>query len=120
MVTVLVHAAAQRLGGPVKAELLAEAKKALCAHLSEGLARSGVDEELPLATMCEHAVETFKLHMNERQKQMLAKIGGADYAVDLQNCILAFAGRVLLRQVRCCSLSFALDRRDRSAPCVAR
>lgn len=84
----------------MRQELLVESSGALAKHLEAGLRSSGVEGPLALDALSEQVVDNFKEHMNDRQKAMLAKMTGADYAVDLQNCILAFAGRVLLRQAR--------------------
>jgi len=51
-----------------------------------------------LAQVATAAVENFKSQLPEEARAILAKSGDKDFALDMQNIILAFAGRVLLRK----------------------
>jgi len=55
-------------------------------------------DDAAIAAVADSAVEYYKQMLPEESKQMLAKSGDKDFALDMQNIILAFAGRVLLRK----------------------
>ena len=99
----------QELGGAVKQSLFAAAPAALAEHLRALLAAyPGAPAADALDALCAGAVEAFKGHLSESAQTMLHESSTVDYAVDVQNAILAFAGRVLLRG---CDLRFVRGRR---------
>ena len=99
----------QELGGAVKAALFLSAPRTLASYLAPLLAAypSAPSEEALLA-ICQAVVEGFKGMLSEAAKSVLASADGVDYAVDIQNAILAFAGRVLLKG---CDLRFERGKR---------
>merc|ERR1719502_1809221 len=58
---------------------------------------ASVDREA-VASIAAAAVEKFEEELSDAAKSILAQSGDKDFAVDIQNIILAFAGRVLLRK----------------------
>ena len=90
------------LGGEVKAGRFVAAPKQLAAVLAEGLDGYGVPAAA-VAAAAAAAVEAFKRRLSRRAASMLADDISKDYALDVQDCILAFAGRVLLHG---CDLRF--------------
>ena len=95
----------QELGGAVKASLFLNAPKSLASLLAPSLAMyaDAPPSEEALTKMCEGVVAAFKELLSDASKSILASADGVDYAVDVQNAILAFAGRVLLKG---CDLRF--------------
>ena len=99
----------QEIGGAIHAGLYAAAPQTLADHLSPLLAPyPDAPAGAALVGVCAGAVEAFKGLLSAAQAELLAQSSGVDYCVDIQNCILAFAGRVLLRG---CDLRFERGRR---------
>ncbi|EOD31788.1 putative ABC transporter [Emiliania huxleyi CCMP1516] len=85
--------------GKLSTSLLAEAPQRLAAELvplAVAVGATSLAEKLP--PVCEAAVEAFVEQLPLRAQQVLTSSDGKDYLVDVQNCILAFAGRVLLKK----------------------
>jgi elongation factor 3 len=99
----------QELGGAVQQSLFLAAPSTLANYLATWLkAYPDAPTAEGLGELCAGAVELFKSLLSESAKTLLAQSSGADYCVDVQNAILAFAGRVLLRG---CDLRFERGRR---------
>ena len=94
----------QELGGAIKQSLFAAAPLLLNAYLTPHLKLyPNAPTSEGLNRVCTAAVEAFKDLLSESGKALLQQSTCVDYAVDVQNAILAFAGRVLLRG---CDLRF--------------
>ena len=94
----------QELGGAIKQCLFAAAPSTLKAYLTHQLKPyPNTPTSEGLSPLCTAAVKGFEGLLSERSKALLQQSTGVDYAVDVQNAILAFAGRVLLRG---CDLRF--------------
>jgi len=89
----------EKLGGVVRVQYFKDAVPMLAEWMVTCIAGyvPGVDREA-IATAAAAAVEKFKDELSEAAKAILAESGDKDFAVDIQNIILAFAGRVLLRK----------------------
>ena len=94
----------QELGGQAKISYLYAAPYTMSKWLSPILGEyAGVPGADDLHALGTHAVAAFRERMSAQQKAILDSADGKDYAVDIQNAILAFAGRVLLKG---CDLRF--------------
>ena len=85
--------------GPISPSLISSAPAALIAEIAPIASlygSAGIDAALP--SLSEDAVQAFALRLPARSQRVIATSDGKDYLVDVQNCILAFAGRVLLRK----------------------
>ena len=94
----------------VKHTYFAEAPAKLAAHLQPLLSAHAPAPAASdvLTAVCVPAVAKFKALLSADAEAILSSSDGKDYAVDVQNAILAFAGRVLLRG---CDLRFERGRR---------
>ena len=99
----------QLLGGAVKVEYFVAAPKQLEALLRPMLApyvaapATAPLDSAALGPICEAAVSAFRSRLSDQAASILQSADGKDYAIDVQNAILAFAGRVLLKG---CDLRF--------------
>ena len=101
----------QELGGAAKLSYLQQAPQTLSTMVLPRLlpyAAGGGDAAAALAPACAAAVADFRERMSSEAKALLTSADGKDYGVDVQNAILAFAGRVLLKG---CDLRFERGRR---------
>jgi elongation factor 3 len=99
----------QNLGAEVQRARFDAAPAELASLLTPILAPyPSAPSEAALASSCGAAISTFSERLSDAAKAILNTDDGADYAVDVQNAILAFAGRVLLRG---CDLRFQRGRR---------
>ena len=88
----------EKLGGVVRVQYFRDAVPMAAQWLTTNLTgRVELDEAKTLA-VANAAVEKFKEELSEAAKKILADSGDKDFALDIQNIILAFAGRVLLRK----------------------
>ncbi len=90
------------LGGAVKLALFDSAPGKLAQLFGEELKGYQVSASA-VAEAAAAAVACFRERLSESAQTILADAGDRDYALDVQNCILAFAGRVLLKG---CDLRF--------------
>ena len=88
----------EKLGGVVKVQFFKDAVGMLGEHVTAILSGYGALDAAKLTSAGEAAVATFKEELSEDAKRILVESGDKDFAVDIQNIILAFAGRVLLRK----------------------
>ena len=93
----------QELGGQAKISYLHATPYTLAKWLSPVLSPYTAATTEALHSLGGDAVAAFRERMSEQQKAILNSADGKDYAVDIQNAILAFAGRVLLKG---CDLRF--------------
>ena len=89
----------EKLGGVVRVAYFRDAHTQLEAWLSDNLEGvcGGIDAAQLKATAAS-AVDAFKSHLSSEAQQILSDSNDKDFALDMQNIILAFAGRVLLRK----------------------
>eukprot|EP00308_Calcidiscus_leptoporus_P024138 CAMPEP_0119354166 /NCGR_PEP_ID=MMETSP1334-20130426/3204_1 /TAXON_ID=127549 /ORGANISM="Calcidiscus leptoporus, Strain RCC1130" /LENGTH=1441 /DNA_ID=CAMNT_0007367649 /DNA_START=67 /DNA_END=4392 /DNA_ORIENTATION=- len=87
-----------KLGGVVRVKYFEEAVPQATEWISSNLAGVVDLGEGAVAGVAREAVERFKEELSESAKKILADSGDKDFALDMQNIILAFAGRVLLRK----------------------
>jgi hypothetical protein len=90
------------LGGAVNSTLFDSAPAKLAALLAEELAGYQAAAPGPTAAAATAAVGVFRTLLSASAQSILAD-DARSYALDVQNCILAFAGRVLLKG---CDLRF--------------
>jgi len=88
----------ERLGGVVRVQNFRHAVPATEQWVSSIVEPYATAEGGALAQVATAAVENFKSQLPEEARAILAKSGDKDFALDMQNIILAFAGRVLLRK----------------------
>ena len=89
----------EKLGGVVRVQNFKDAVGELATWIVSGVeAFAGGDAAGASASLSGEAVELFKEMLSDSAKAILAQSGDKDFAVDIQNIILAFAGRVLLRK----------------------
>eukprot|EP00967_Tisochrysis_lutea_P016134 scaffold18191_cov25-Tisochrysis_lutea.AAC.1 len=88
----------EKLGGVVRVQYFRDAVPQLAEWLSSSLSGIVAVDAAGVTAVAEAAVEKFREELPEESRQMLAKSGDKDFALDMQNIILAFAGRVLLRK----------------------
>jgi len=89
----------EKLGGVVRVQNFIDAVKELATWFVSNIeAFVGGDAAADAAAVSGKAVELFKDMLSDSAKAILAQSGDKDFAVDIQNIILAFAGRVLLRK----------------------
>ena len=87
----------EKLGGVVRVQLFKEAVPMVTEWMTTNI--SGYVADVPdLTPVSTATVEKFKDELSDTAKAILAESGDKDFAVDIQNIILAFAGRVLLRK----------------------
>ena len=88
----------QQLGGAAKPAYMLAAPRRLAELLATCIAPyGGAPPSDALDALGRAAVDKFREHMSEQARAILESADGKDYAVDVQNAILAFAGRVLLK-----------------------
>ena len=88
----------EKLGGVVRVKYFRDAVPLIEEHLSRNL-RDLVDVDADaLRSVATSAVDTFKSLLSDDARAILEASGDKDFALDMQNIILAFAGRVLLRK----------------------
>lgn len=88
----------EKLGGVVRVQFFRNAVPQLAEWITSCLVGVvSVDAEGVTASAAA-AVDKYREELPEESQQMLAKSGDKDFALDMQNIILAFAGRVLLRK----------------------
>jgi len=88
----------EKLGGVVRVQYFREAVPMVTEWISAEIRGVVEVDDAAIAAVADSAVEYYKQMLPEESKQMLAKSGDKDFALDMQNIILAFAGRVLLRK----------------------
>ena len=89
----------EKLGGVVRVQNFIDAVKELAAwFVSNTEAFVSGDAAADAAAVSGKAVELFKDLLSDSAKAILVQSGDKDFSVDIQNIILAFAGRVLLRK----------------------
>ena len=88
----------EKLGGVVRVKYFRDAVPACADWLAENTSSLVPGEQADLTAVAAAAVEKFKEMLSEPAKEILAASGDKDFALDIQNIILAFAGRVLLRK----------------------
>lgn len=93
----------QELGGQAKIAYLHATPYTLAKWLAPLLRPYAAPSTEALHSLGGEAVAAFRERMSDQQKAILDSADGKDYAVDIQNAILAFAGRVLLKG---CDLRF--------------
>ena len=89
----------EKLGGVVRVQLFKDAVPMLGDWIVTNL--QGYIASLDMAEVAKiagAAVSKFEEELSEAAKKILNESGDKDFAVDIQNIILAFAGRVLLRK----------------------
>ena len=89
----------EKLGGVVRVQNFKDAVGELATWIVSSVeAFASGDAAAESAAVSGKAVELFKEMLSDSAKAILAQSGDKDFAVDIQNIILAFAGRVLLRK----------------------
>ena len=89
----------EKLGGVVRVQNFIDAVTELAAwFVSNTEAFVSGDAAADAAAVSGKAVELFKELLSDSAKAILVQSGDKDFSVDIQNIILAFAGRVLLRK----------------------
>lgn len=92
----------ERLGGVVRVQYfedaVGEAAQWISNNVNELVGGEGGCESDKVRGVASAAVELFKSMLSDEAKAILADSGDKDFALDMQNIILAFAGRVLLRK----------------------
>ena len=99
----------QQLGGAAKPAYMLAAPKQLSQLLAASVAPYEANPPSDaFDALARRAVGAFRDRMSEQARAILESADGKDYAVDVQNAILAFAGRVLLKG---CDLRFERGQR---------
>jgi len=88
----------EKLGGVVRVQFFIDAVGMAADWIEANLGGLASVERAALEAIGHGAVELFKEHLSEAAKRILGDSGDKDFALDIQNIILAFAGRVLLRK----------------------
>ncbi|KAL1526637.1 hypothetical protein AB1Y20_015341 [Prymnesium parvum] len=88
----------EKLGGVVRVQYFVDAVGEVTEWITTNIApHVEVNAEL-VAKLAHDEVELFKTMLSDAAKAILEESGDKDFAIDMQNIILAFAGRVLLRK----------------------
>jgi len=88
----------EKLGGVVRYKYFVDAVGQLSGWITSNLGGLVSVDAGKISAVAEAAVEKFKAELSEEARKILADSSDKDFAVDMQNMILAFAGRVLLRK----------------------
>uniref|UniRef100_A0A7S2CNH5 Elongation factor 3 n=1 Tax=Haptolina brevifila TaxID=156173 RepID=A0A7S2CNH5_9EUKA len=88
----------EKLGSVVRVQYFKDAVGLAADWLESNLSGIVTVNRDSLTAIADSAVELFKDMLSEVAKSILADSGDKDFALDIQNIILAFAGRVLLRK----------------------
>jgi len=88
----------EKLGGVVSVKYFRDAVGQCAEWISSNLDGLTAVDEVAITKVAAAAVDCFRELLSDEAKRILADSGDKDFALDMQNIILAFAGRVLLRK----------------------